>query len=58
MNRYYAKLELMETFSKVRFHDKVIDEVMNLVIGKGIEEQFMNVMSQRKIAMWITFQLR
>ena len=41
-NRYYAKLELMETFSKVLFHDKVIDEVMNLVIGKGIEEQFIN----------------
>jgi len=42
MKKYTAKLKLKKLFERVQFHEKVIDEIRELVIGKGIEEQFIN----------------
>lgn len=40
MDRYKARLQIEDTIDGVLFHDEVIDEIFDLVIGSGIERQF------------------
>lgn len=40
MDRYRAKIQIEDALSGVIFHKKVIDEILELVMGSGIEHQF------------------
>lgn len=40
MDKYAARVRIKNVLSGVLFHEEVIDEIFELVIGSGIEEQF------------------
>ncbi len=40
MKRYKAQEKLVEILSKVKYHEAVLDEIKELVLAKGIAEQF------------------
>ena len=40
MDRYTAKIQIEDILNGVLFHEKVIDEILELVMDSGIESQF------------------
>ena len=40
MDRHKAKMQIEAIIDGVLFHDDVIDEILDLVVGSGIERQF------------------
>lgn len=40
MDKYKARMQIEDTLDGVLFHDDVIDEIFDLVMGSGIERQF------------------
>ena len=40
MDRYTAKIQIEDALNGILFHRKVIDEILELVMGSGIEDQF------------------
>ena len=41
MDRHKAKMQIEAIIDGVLFHDDVIDEILDLVVGSGIERQFL-----------------
>ena len=39
MDKYKARMQIEDTLDGVLFHDDVIDEIFDLVMGSGIERQ-------------------
>lgn len=46
MKRYQAEQRLYELLSKVKFHEDVIDEIINLVVKTGITDQFVKLLAK------------
>lgn len=40
MNRYKTELELFELFNSFRYHESILDEIMELVVKKGRTKKF------------------
>ena len=47
MNKYLAQKKLSELFSKFQYHEKVLDEIEELIIRKGLTAPFLNMFQNR-----------
>ena len=44
MKRYETRLKLLELLSRVKFHESVLDEIEELVVKKGLTNQFVRML--------------